>query len=100
MQQTRTTTCFEAEFEVCGKRGKGRIHNISDGGVFVGTRAIPEEGENVDVSFETPDGEMVTLSGMVWWTTSDSDPFRNPRSGFGLRLLEDSAEFRQLLQSI
>jgi Tfp pilus assembly protein PilZ len=70
---------------------------MSEGGLFVGTASVPEEGENVDLSFRAPGGDEVSLSGLVWWTTNDGNGKGHRTPGFGLRLLDDSDDFRSLL---
>ena len=95
MHYGRIRTCIEAEFEVTGRRAKGRIKNVSESGVFVGTASIPEQGEDIDLNFRALDGEEVRLSGLVWWTTDDCGGTRNRAAGFGLRLLDDNQEFRR-----
>ena len=97
MEYGRIKTCIETEFEVRGQRALGKIENMSEGGLFVSTAWVPEEGESIDLSFRAPGGEEVSLSGLVWWTTNgvDGKGYRTP--GFGLRLLDDSDDFRSLL---
>ena len=100
MQQRRTPTCIDTEFAIRGNRAEGKIQNVSEGGLFVGTAAIPEQGENIDLSFRARDGEIVNLSGLVWWTTNDHQTLEHGRSGFGLRLLADSDEVLRLLERL
>ncbi len=100
MHYGRIRTCIETEFEVTGCRAKGKIKNVSEGGVFVGTGAIPEQGEDVDLNFRAPDGEEVRLSGLVWRTTDDCGGARNRAPGFGMRLLDDNEEFRRFFASL
>jgi hypothetical protein len=100
MHQQRTTTCIDAEFEISGNPATGKIRNVSEGGLFVGSSAIPEQGDNLELNFRAPNGEMVNLSGMVWWTTNDDQALGHGRSGFALRLLEESDEFQRLLDRL
>jgi uncharacterized protein (TIGR02266 family) len=99
MDYGRVRTSIDTEFEAGGLRGKGRIQNMSEGGLFVGTDLLPEEGENVDLSFRAPGGAELNLSGLVWWTTNHAGT-RHRTRGFGLRLLDDSDAFRSLLESL
>jgi hypothetical protein len=99
MQTGRIRTSIEAEFEVSGQRAKGRIMNVGEGGVFVGTGSIPGEGENAALDFTAPGGHDIRLSGLVWWTTDDDGRLHRV-PGFGLRLLEDSEEFREFRASL
>lgn len=100
MQDGRIRTCIETEFEVRGHRVPGKIKNVSEGGLFVSTASVPEEGECVDLTFRVPGGEEVSLSGLVWWTTNGVDGKRHGTPGFGLRLLDESDDFRSFLGSL
>lgn len=97
---TRIRTCIETEFEVCGRRSRGKIKNVSEGGLFVGTAAIPEEGENVELTFRAPGGGEVSVSGLVWWTRDGRGGAGSRTPGFGLRLLDESEDFRRLVESL
>lgn len=96
----RIRTCIETEFAVRGRRAQGQIRNVSEGGLFVSTASVPEEGESVDLTFRAPGGEEVSLSGLVRWTTHDRFGKRHRIPGFGLRLLDESDAFRSLLASL
>ena len=100
MEYRRIRTCIETEFEVRGHRAQGKIKNMSEGGLFVGTASIPDEGESVDLTFRAPGGREVRLSGLVWWTTKSGDDKGHRTPGFGLRLLDDSDDFRSLLAGL
>lgn len=100
MQDARVRTCIDTEFEVRGRRARGKIKNMSEGGLFVNSDSVPEVGESVDLSFRVPGGREVSLSGMVWWTTNGSDGKRHRARGFGLRLLDDSDDLRRFLASL
>ena len=100
MQDGRIRTCIETEFEVSGRRAQGTIKNVSEGGLFVSTASVPEAGESVDLTFRAPRGGEVSLSGLVWWTTNGEDGKRHGNPGFGLRLLDESDDFRGLLASL
>jgi Tfp pilus assembly protein PilZ len=97
MNHTRIRTCIETEFEVGGRRAQGKIKNMSESGVFVGTTAMPETGENVDLSFRERGGNEITLSGLVWWTTNDTSGSGSRAPGFGLRLLDEIDDVQDLL---
>ena len=97
MSEKRIRTSIETEFEVRGRRATGKIKNVSEGGLFVGTAAIPEEGENVALRFRSPMGGEVSVSGLVWWTT---EGVARRVHGFGLRVLDDSPEFRVLVANL
>jgi uncharacterized protein (TIGR02266 family) len=96
MEHRRIRTCIETEFEVRGHRAQGKIKNMSEGGLFVSTASIPEEGESVDLTFRVPGGEETSVSGLVWWTTNGGDDKRHRTPGFGLRLLDENDDLYRL----
>jgi Tfp pilus assembly protein PilZ len=98
MPSERVRTCIPARFRSLGVRGEGLIQNVSPGGLFVGTSSIPEVGDPIEVLVEQQPGREVRISGLVWWTTKylQATSFSRPR-GFGVRLLEEGADARQLL---
>ena len=99
MASERIRTSIQTEFRAGTVRGQGKIRNVSDGGMFVGTASLPEEGEMVDLAFRTPKGHPVQVSGFVWWTTRGDPMGRRP--GFGLRVLDDDGvDMRRLLESL
>jgi hypothetical protein len=100
MKSERIRTCIETEFAVGKHRGKGRILNVSERGVFVGTGSIPPQGETASLQFRAPGGGPIRLSGLVWWTTDDEDGTRHRETGFGVRLLDDNENFRQFRESL
>ena len=89
MNNRRLKASISAEFQVGDHRAKGLIKNISEDGLFMGTLAVPEVGEKVEVSFQAPGAGRIRVSGLVWWTTEDEETSAYGRpQGFGLRLLE------------
>jgi len=100
MNSERIRTCIDTEYQVGGRREKGKILNISEGGVFVGTRSVPSQGESVDVVFKAPGGQLVKLSGLIWWTTDELEGALNRAPGFGLRMLEANEGFRDFWASL
>ena len=79
--------------------GSGKIRNVSEGGLFIGTAAIPPQGELAEVTFTPPGGGRIAVTGLVWWTTDDAGGSHRAR-GFGLRVLEDSERFRSLVERL
>jgi len=94
----RIRTAIKTNFAAGRLRGEGKIKNVAEGGLFVGTSQLPDEGESVVVSFRAPGGT-VDVEGLVWWTTND-EPGRHRTPGFGLRLLEESADFSRFFDSL
>ena len=97
MREGRYRTAIDTEFEAGSLRGRGRITNVGEGGLFVGTRAIPEQGDTVQLSFRGPAGQVVDLSGLVWWTTQEpGNTHKVP--GFGLRILDENQDYESFLR--
>ena len=99
MEDTRIRTVIPSKFRTGNLAGKGKVRNVSQGGLFVGTQAIPDVGESIALRLRAPGRPTIEVRGLVWWTTSDSE---NPgaRSGFGLRLLESNELYRRLVRSL
>ncbi len=99
MADTRFRTFIPSRFRAGELAGKGKVRNVSQGGLFVLTRAIPEVGESISLRLREPGRPAIEVRGLVWWTTRQCE---NPsaRSGFGLRLLESNAHYRRLVQSL
>ena len=100
MRSARIRTCIDTDFEVGGRRAQGKIKNMSESGLFIGTTSMPEEGENIDLSFKERGGSEIKLSGLVWWTTNDVAASERRIPGFGLRLLEEIDDLRVLLAKL
>ena len=99
MTHRRIRTALNAEFETGALRGRGKICNVAEGGLFVGTALVPDQGELVSLSFRDHRGRALDVHGLVWWTTSNEPGFhRTP--GFGMRLLEDSEEYSHFVASL
>ena len=95
----RMRTLIPTEFRANALTGKGKVRNVSEGGLFVGTSVIPEEGETVELKLNTPGTPPIEVTGFVWWTTSELDE-PNAASGFGLRLLDPDERYLRLLESL
>ena len=92
----RARTSIPVEFAAGSLRGSGTIRNVASGGLFIGTRTIPDEGDAVAVSFEPPGGPRISLRGVVWWTTREARG-RHRADGFGLRLVDENAAYERAL---
>ena len=96
MTPQRVRTSIPVEFKSGEVEGSGVIRNLGLGGLFVGSRAIPENGEVVSLRFALPGEGRVSLTGLVWWTTRDEPERRgHPHPGFGLRLLDQGESYEQ-----
>jgi len=96
MEDKRISTLISAKFRARGRTCVGKIRNLSQGGLFVGTKAIPPQGESVQLRFRLPDGGVADVSGLVWWTTARGDR-RHRVPGFGLRLIGANRAYRKAL---
>ncbi len=98
MSEERRRVCIAADFDTSGRAGRGLVRNVSLGGLFVGTTSPPEPGRSVRLRFRMPDGEAVSLTGRVCWTTScaGATNFQRPH-GFGVELLRVQPRLRRLL---
>jgi Tfp pilus assembly protein PilZ len=99
MTHRRIRTAFNAEFEIGRMRGRGKICNVAEGGLFVGTAQVPDQGELVSLSFRDHKGRPQNVHGLVWWTT-DNTPGSHRTPGFGIRLLEDSESYSHFIASL
>ena len=94
----RKRTRIPTEFKAGGLEGRGKVRNVSEGGLFVGTREIPPQGETVMLSLSVPGRQPIEVSGMVWWTTQDGGRHADP--GFGLRILDEDDEYRRMVDGL
>jgi Tfp pilus assembly protein PilZ len=99
MTQPRMRTVIPTEFHASSLSGRGKVRNVSDGGLFVGTSAIPQEGDTVELKLSAPGKPPIEVTGLVWWTTSNLEA-PNARSGFGLRLLDQNEQYLRLVKSL
>lgn len=100
MDGKRISTVLLAKFKACGKLAQGKIRNLSVGGLFVGTASIPPTGETVRLRFRAPDGNIVDVSGLVWWTTAQSKDRKHRVPGFGLRLIDANPAYEQAVRGM
>jgi Tfp pilus assembly protein PilZ len=99
MARRRIRTVIQTEFEAGRLHGRGKIRNLAEGGLFVGTTQVPRQGDLVTLSFRDHKGRELGVSGLVWWTTAD-EPGSHRAPGFGIRLLEDSDDYHRFLDSL
>ncbi len=100
MDDPRVETEIQAEFLAGPLRANGKIRNLGENGLFVGTNTIPEQGEAVRLRFTAPGGDYVRVSGLVWWTSRDPDAREDVTPGFGMRLLAASPTYRMLISEL
>lgn len=94
----RKRTRIPTEFVAGEVEGRGKVRNVSEGGLFVGTRAIPPQGETVRLSLSVPGHQPIEVTGMVWWTTQERSGHPDP--GFGLRILDDHDDYRAMVDGL
>lgn len=99
MENERIRTIFPAVFNCAGRGSKGEVRNVSNGGLFVRTAELPEEGEPLRIRLLPPGKVAVEVSGLVWWKTGD-DVTGTGRSGFGLRVLDADEGYERLVASM
>ncbi len=101
MAEERTEVAFATEFVVGGRKVRGKVKNVSAGGLFVFTDKIPELGETIRLRMSPGTGHQLELTGMVWWSTRDTPiPTLGPNRGFGLRFLDDNPAFREFVEGL
>lgn len=96
----RIPTSIKTEFQAGSLQGTGTIRNLSTGGLFVGTQAIPEQGDTVELAFSLPGRARVEVKGMVWWTTTDPGAGRCRTPGFGLCVLDETDDWRGVVDAM
>jgi Tfp pilus assembly protein PilZ len=99
MAEKRFPTAIQAQFESGPLTAKGEIQNVGHGGLFLGTRTIPEQGDLVEIEFAAPSGDRIRVSGIVWWTSPDRTP-RGQLSGFGVCLLDADDPYTRFVDAI
>ncbi len=97
MTTDRVRTKIPVDFKAGAFKGTGEVRNVSEGGLFVGTLAIPEEGTELELNLREPGKAEIEVRGLVWWTAPAGQA---RRSGFGLRILDDHEAYRTLVQSV
>jgi hypothetical protein len=100
MRDERFQTALQTRFEAGSLTAIGEIGNVGPGGLFVGTPAIPETGQKVELCFEDPGGKRVDVVGVVWWTTDRQKVPGAQPPGFGVRLVNAGESYRELLRRL
>ena len=91
--KNRARTSIPVEFQVGAQKASGKIKNVGPDGLFVGSRAIPDQGEPVSLQVSFPDQAPIEVMGIVWWTTQDQPDRQFKVPGFGLRLIEENEAY-------
>jgi hypothetical protein len=98
MPEPRLDTYIWADIAFENETGEGSIQNVGPGGLFVRSSTIGRTGDEVRLSFEGPDGEMIEVVGVIWWAKRNLGGRGPGLHGFGVRLVASSGNYRSLLQ--
>jgi hypothetical protein len=100
MPEPRLDTYIWADITFENGTGEGSIQNVGPGGLFVRSSTIGKTGDDVRLSFEGPDGEVVEVVGVIWWTKHNLEGRGPGLHGFGVRLTASSGNYRSLLRTL
>lgn len=70
----------------------GTSLNLSEGGLFVATRAEVPVGTEVDLGFTLPTGATVQVKGVVRWRRAPDDRTPLITAGLGIQFLDATAD--------
>ena len=98
MPEPRLDTYIWADIAFENEAGEGSIQNVGPGGLFVRSSTIGETGDEVRLSFEGSDGEVVEVVGVIRWAKRNLKGRGPGLHGFGVRLVASSGNYRSLLQ--
>ncbi len=98
MPEPRLDTYLWADIAFESETGEGSIQNVGPGGLFVRSSTIGETGDEVRLSFEGPDGEVVEVAGVIQWAKHNLKGRGPGLHGFGVRVVASSGNYRSLLQ--
>ncbi len=98
--QLRVEAALGAHSETNFYRALGASDVVSGGGLFVETYVLPALGQQLTLELSLPGGYEIDVRGVVVWSREPGAGSVAPGAppGFGARLLEVSAEARQLIQ--
>jgi uncharacterized protein (TIGR02266 family) len=94
----RAFTRIPVLFQAGTLRGTGHIKNLTQEGMFIRTHILPAAGDNVHLTFTTPDGHKIEVEGVVRWTTDQMD--ETCPLGFGVRLVRVDEEYLRFFEKI
>jgi hypothetical protein len=98
MPEPRHDTYIWADIAFKYETGEGSIQNVGPGGLFVRSSTIGEMGDEVRLSFEGLDGEVVEVVGVIRWLKRNLGGRGPGLHGFGVRLMASSGNYRSLLR--
>ena len=100
MPEPRLDSYIWANIAFENEIGEGSIQNVGPGGLFVRSSTIGKTGDEVRLSFEGLDGEVVEVVGVIRWTKHNLGGRGPGLHGFGVRLMASSGNYRSLLQCL
>ena len=75
--------------------------NVSEGGIFIGTRTPAEVGTKLEIGFALPGaGKQIVATGVVAWVNPWRDGGPNPNPGMGIRWIRLAAKDRAAITAI
>lgn len=98
MPEPRLDTYIWADIAFENETGEASIQNVGPGGLFFRSSAIGRAGDEVRLSFEGLNGEVVEVVGVIRWTKHNLGGRGPGLHGFGVRLTASSGNYRSLLR--
>ena len=84
---TRAALHVEVDWASDSNFYTGFSEDISEGGLFVATYQLAEEGTTLAITLELPNGEQIETEGVVRWLRSPRDPNEATKPGMGIEFL-------------
>jgi uncharacterized protein (TIGR02266 family) len=94
----RVFSRIPVQFQSGTRRGTGHVKNLTQEGMFIRSHILPETGDNIHVTFTTPEGRKIEIEGVVRWTTEQMD--QACPLGFGIRLVRVDEEYLRFFEKI
>jgi uncharacterized protein (TIGR02266 family) len=94
----RVVSRIPVQFQSNTLHGTGHIKNLHQEGLLIRSHLLPRPGDTVEVTFSTPDGRKIELTGLVRWTTKQLKEEVPP--GFGVQLDRVDEEYLRFFERI
>jgi hypothetical protein len=98
MPEPRFDTYIWTHIAFENEKIEGSIQNVGPGGLFVRSSTVGRIGDEIQLSFEGQDGEIVEVSGVILWAKQNLGGRGPGLHGFGVRLTASSGNYRSMLQ--
>jgi uncharacterized protein (TIGR02266 family) len=92
----RFTKRLEVKFSSGGDTYKGRLSNLSQGGLFIRTKRVFSPGTTIAMELVLPDGTISFLKGIVRWAEKTHLAIKN---GMGIELMEKDTAYINFIKS-